>query len=780
MMDQASSPCLVLHAETRAVIEDIRAATNAAAAIAAVVSTSDNDTVIVAPVEIILNKAHMYIGRSSMKLPVDILLIARKGERDVISRRHAEITIHEKIVIANDDDDEINDKVIHQYILHDLKSINGVFVNEIKIDSVVLSDGDIIQFGGVSNMDYGSKLKSCDTCIKYVFKHNSIMNMTSQQQQQQQQKQQQQKQKSSVVIEGQNEVDGNKNTNIKWCSKTSVDDILEINGVTLKDDRVNKQQDGIKHDIACRINPPISSSSPSSSRTNIKGHDNTTTTTPNILKRNEMKEVNNIVYDNSRPTNDGVVLKSMDARNSSDSTSKLKRKHNQMINDDNDAISRIDDYDNNVHVDNNMKSKNKHSNSVVSDNVTNKREDNKCIDVIRDDGIKTNYNHNNNNPHHPLKTNRLLPSETKDNKQNKQNNNKRTQLPSDNSDSSITSSKVMTEQVYTENLRDLQNHHTLVLCNLIKSHHSNEKLNKEQMDTVLKEHQVEKTELLRLISQQQQQQQHDQQQQQQQHASILHDETDKCNIIEEFKMKIKSFELMINKLNKAKELSDEQWQAKYDNDMESLRLTLSDRFEKEKIDLLTTWQVNCNELEQKLKDTNSSQININEAATATNFSASLQKDHPTKTSIADYNNRDIENSMLNTITTIEASLICFLCSELLLDAVVLSCSHGFCRACIESHWNKIDIDYDSKKNKTVSLCCFCPKCNINVSIRTTTSTTSSNSKNRSNGNINKSYNGQEGRMIYNYFRSDHLDNLVGIIVDTFPDSLKTVSSTFMK
>jgi hypothetical protein len=251
---------------------------------------------------------------------------------------------------------------------------------------VVLSDGDIIQFGGVSNMDYGSKLKSCDTCIKYVFKHKSIMNMTSQQQQQQQQKQ---KQKSSVVIEGQNEVDGNENTNIKWCSKTSVDDILEINGVTLKDDRLNKQQDGIKHDIACRINPPISSSSsPSSSRTNIKGHD--TTTTPTILKRNEMKKVYNFVYDNSRPTNDGAVLKSMDVRNSSDSTSKLKRKHNQMINDDNDAISRIDDYDNDVHVDNNMKNKNKHSNSVVSDNVTNNREGNKCIDVIRDDGIKTN------------------------------------------------------------------------------------------------------------------------------------------------------------------------------------------------------------------------------------------------------------------------------------------------------------------------------------------------------------------------------------------------------
>ena len=37
-----------------------------------------------------------------------------------------------------------------------------------------------------------------------------------------------------------------------------------------------------------------------------------------------------------------------------------------------------------------------------------------------------------------------------------------------------------------------------------------------------------------------------------------------------FKMKIKSFEVMINKSNKAKELSDEQWQAKYDNNMESI------------------------------------------------------------------------------------------------------------------------------------------------------------------------------------------------------------------
>ena len=918
----SSSPCLVLHAETRAAIEDITAS-NAAAV---VVSKADNDTIIVAPVEIILNKAHMYIGRSSIKLPVDILLIARKGERDVISRRHAEITIHNKIVIADADDeintDEINRKVIHQYILHDLKSINGVFVNEIKIDTVVLSDGDIIQFGGVSNMDYGSKLKSSDTCIKYVFQQKRVgmMNIISQQQQQQQQ--QQQEQKLSIDKAGTYELDDGDGHNIKnKCSKTKTiadDDILEINGNVVT---MNKHQDGSKHDIDCRVHPPNSNSS----RMTIQGHDNTTTTTtittPTILKKNEMNKVHD-----SRTTHDDVtLLKSTAVRNLSDSTSTLKRKHSSMINNDdnnnnnndnnNKTINRIDD----VQADKN-KNENKHSTGMDTGDVTKNKDDIICImnnknmnNVIRDDGIKANnssaadvnfeanvkedllknksrathaaithklpptttttssstttttttttttgsnskaYNddkttniHNDYNPHHLIKTvGSSLASETKDNKQQiKQNNNESTHPPNDNSSSSSSSSfsKVITEQVYMENQRNLQNQHSLVLCNLIKSHHSNEKLSKERMDILLKEHQVEKTQLLRLITQykselsdykqrqdQEKQnrnviiesvekktslvvdrnkfQEEEQQklQQQQQHESKLHDE---CIIIEELKMKIKSFEDMINNSNNTSRgelLSNQQWQAKYDNDMESLRLTLNDRFEIEKNHLLTTWQINCNHLEQKLKDTNNStQININKedinnknninknniitaTATATTSFASSQKDHPTMTNIIDgNNNRDDENRLLNIITTIEASLICFLCSELLLDAVVLSCSHGFCRACIESHWNKnkqkIDIDYNRKKNTTVLSCCYCPKCNMNVSIKTTSSTSSnSNYTNRSNNNINKNYNSQESRMIdhsvSNYFRSDHLDNLVGIIVDTFPDSLKTVSST---
>jgi hypothetical protein len=36
--------------------------------------------------------------------------------------------------------------------------------------------------------------------------------------------------------------------------------------------------------------------------------------------------------------------------------------------------------------------------------------------------------------------------------------------------------------------------------------------------------------------------------------------------------------------------------------------------------------------------------------------------------------------------TLLSSLQCPLCEQLLIDAVVLPCSHGFCRACVESRW----------------------------------------------------------------------------------------------
>ena len=48
-------------------------------------------------------------------------------------------------------------------------------------------------------------------------------------------------------------------------------------------------------------------------------------------------------------------------------------------------------------------------------------------------------------------------------------------------------------------------------------------------------------------------------------------------------------------------------------------------------------------------------------------------------------------SALTSTCTIDLSLLrshlcCPICSQLLLDAVVLHCSHGFCQACIESFW----------------------------------------------------------------------------------------------
>jgi hypothetical protein len=36
-------------------------------------------------------------------------------------------------------------------------------------------------------------------------------------------------------------------------------------------------------------------------------------------------------------------------------------------------------------------------------------------------------------------------------------------------------------------------------------------------------------------------------------------------------------------------------------------------------------------------------------------------------------------------STLKASLSCILCNDILLDAVILKCSHGYCRVCIESH-----------------------------------------------------------------------------------------------
>lgn len=61
-------------------------------------------------------------------------------------------------------------------------------------------------------------------------------------------------------------------------------------------------------------------------------------------------------------------------------------------------------------------------------------------------------------------------------------------------------------------------------------------------------------------------------------------------------------------------------------------------------------------------------------------------------------------------STLHTSLICTLCDNLLLDAVVLPCSHGYCRACIEMNWGgQVQKNRAGPSNGSR---CRCPRCNF--------------------------------------------------------------------
>ena len=57
-----------------------------------------------------------------------------------------------------------------------MASLNGTFVNDIKIDKSRLTDGDTIQFGGAANTSIGGKLNplKSDVNIKYKFSLHSL------------------------------------------------------------------------------------------------------------------------------------------------------------------------------------------------------------------------------------------------------------------------------------------------------------------------------------------------------------------------------------------------------------------------------------------------------------------------------------------------------------------------------------------------------------------------------------------------------------------------------
>jgi len=100
-------------------------------------------------------------GRGSKEAPVDVAL----NLRSVISRRHL------KIVGVKT---EGGGGVLVGYRVEDLKSVNGVFVNGVKIDGHVLKHGDIVQIGGMAGLNVGDVLPDlADVSIKYEYVSSS-------------------------------------------------------------------------------------------------------------------------------------------------------------------------------------------------------------------------------------------------------------------------------------------------------------------------------------------------------------------------------------------------------------------------------------------------------------------------------------------------------------------------------------------------------------------------------------------------------------------------------
>ena len=112
-------------------------------------------------------------GRGSKTVPVNITVNLEKYEpleddpnetrtRFIISRCHCKI---EKVV---DSDNNI------RYELVDNESLNGTFVNNVKISRCPLNDGDIIQMGGSSTIVVGQPLKESDGGVQYTFRLSNI------------------------------------------------------------------------------------------------------------------------------------------------------------------------------------------------------------------------------------------------------------------------------------------------------------------------------------------------------------------------------------------------------------------------------------------------------------------------------------------------------------------------------------------------------------------------------------------------------------------------------
>jgi len=115
-------------------------------------TNDSHDTIRSLPNEILISSGRHVLGRGKN---ADVVMSIRVNKKEIISRAHAEI------VCSNND-------II---FLKDLNSVNGVFVNGLRIDSQMLYDNDIIQIGGMAKMPTGKKLKQSADNVQYRFQY---------------------------------------------------------------------------------------------------------------------------------------------------------------------------------------------------------------------------------------------------------------------------------------------------------------------------------------------------------------------------------------------------------------------------------------------------------------------------------------------------------------------------------------------------------------------------------------------------------------------------------
>lgn len=112
------------------------------------------------PDEIGLSAGRTIVGRSNK---ADIKLSAEKDGKFIISRSHAAIIVNEEANTVE---------------IEDLGALNGIFVNEVRVKTSFLHDGDVIQFGGMSEVPIGKRLTGGDLSVCYVFREPGSTSQT--------------------------------------------------------------------------------------------------------------------------------------------------------------------------------------------------------------------------------------------------------------------------------------------------------------------------------------------------------------------------------------------------------------------------------------------------------------------------------------------------------------------------------------------------------------------------------------------------------------------------